>query len=435
MMQYLQNVWMMERAMLPFTSELFSAAIVYVYLLRRKEHFALRVAAVGLFVLLSPFWWSLFVPKIELQFWILLYTLFCINVFAETIIGIRVCFKVRLSEALYCATCAYITEHIVYCLRILFNELTKTKMADSGGLWYFLLHIIIYLLAYRFIAKRMVQNHHYETGVLRSVGLMLVVLLIVYLMSVCSGIYGWNTIHAIYALVCCLFMLFSQCNQVAQLQMQKELHRKEQIWQKNKAQYEMSKETIEIINRKCHDLKHQIRALKGIENIQKQKEVVEGIEESVMIYDAIKNTGNTILDTVLTEKGLLCKEHNIQLNVIADGKLLDFMDEIDLYTLFGNALENAIESNLRIKQPQRRYINLQIREKLNLVLVRVENPYVGEIQMSGGIPQTMKKEKEEHGFGVRSMIHTAEEYGGIAKIETQNQVFVLRILFPHESAV
>ena len=71
MMQYLQNVWMMERAMLPFTSELFSAAIVYVYLLRRKEHFALRVAAVGLFVLLSPFWWSLFVPKIELQFWIL----------------------------------------------------------------------------------------------------------------------------------------------------------------------------------------------------------------------------------------------------------------------------------------------------------------------------------------------------------------------------
>lgn len=434
MMQYLQAIWEAELEIQPFTLELFSAAIIYVYLLRRREHFALRLAAVCLFALLSPLWRVFWAPHTESELWILFYTLFCIGVFVETIIGIWFCFEVHLSEAVYCATCAYITEHIVYCLRILFNELTKTNMADSGSLWYFLLHIIIYLLAYRFIAKRMVQNHHYETGVLRSVGLMLVVLLIVYLMSVCSGIYGWNTIHAIYALVCCLFMLFSQRNQVAQLQMQKELHQKEQIWQKNKAQYEMSKETIEIINRKCHDLRHQITALKGIENLQKQKEVAEGIEESVMIYDAIKNTGNAILDTVLTEKGLLCKEHNIQLNVIADGELLNFIDEIDLYTLFGNALENAIEGNLRIEQPQKRYINLQIREKLNLVLIRVENPYAGEIRMSGGIPQTVKEEKTEHGFGIRSMIHTAEEYGGMVKIETENQVFVLRILFPRGTA-
>lgn len=430
MNQYWQNVRMLMREMLPFVAELFSAAILYAWKLRRKEYFWQRLAAFVLLVLLGPFAGAFFVPEAETDFWILLYTLYCISIFAGIIAGIWFCFEVRLTEAVYCATCAYVTEHIVYCLRVLFNALTGTDKADSGSLWYFLLHIVTYLLVYHLIAKKIIQDHHYETGVLHSVGLMLAVLLIVYIMSVCSGLYGWGTIHAVYALVCCLFMLFSQRNQAAQLRTQKELNRKEQIWRQNKAQYEMSKETIDIINRKCHDLKHQIAALRGIENIQKQKEVVEDIAESVMIYDTIKNTGNPILDTVLTEKGLLCKEHDIQLNVIADGKLLEFMDEIDLYTLFGNALDNAIEGNLKIDPPQNRYINLQIREKVNLILVRIENPYAGELQMAEGILRTAKEDKENHGFGVKSITHTAKEYGGMVKIETENQVFVLRIMFP-----
>ena len=190
----------------------------------------------------------------------------------------------------------------------------------------------------------------------------------------------------------------------------------------------MSRETIEIINRKCHDLKHQIQALKGIENIKRQKEVVAGIEESVMIYETIKNTGNAILDTVLTEKGLLCRENHVRLNVMADGRLLDFMDDIDLYTLFGNALDNAVEANLRVAGE--RYVNLQIREKVGMVLIRMENPYAGEIRMADGRLLTEKADKEEHGFGSRSIRHTAEEYGGLVKIETENQIFVLRIMIP-----
>ncbi len=434
--QVTTSILEMELGLLPFVLELFSAAVVYVYLLKRKRQFWIRILFVCLLVSQSPLCMLIFVPKEEtrMETVLFLYALFCVVVFVVLIWGIWFCFEVRPREALYCATCAYITEHVVYCLRILLNMLMKTNIWDDGSIWYFLLHAAIYLLSYHVVAKKMVQNYHYETRALHSVGLMALALLIVFLMSVVSLMHGLGWLHAIYALVCCTFMLLSQRNQVNQLRMQRELHMKEQIWRQNKTRYEMSKETIEIINRKCHDLKHQIEALKGIENTQKQKDVVAGIEESVMIYEAIKNTGNPILDTVLMEKGLLCKENHICLNVMADGKLLDFMDEIDLYTLFCNALDNAIEANLQVAGTQERYVNLQIRKKAGLVLIRLENPYVGEVRMSDGQLQTVKANKDEHGFGSRSIRHTVEEYGGLVKIETENQIFVLRITIPLEEA-
>lgn len=430
MSQAMESMWEMELGLMPFVLELFSAAIAYVYLLRRKGRFLSRVLLVCLLAALSPTYMMIFLPRENpgMEIVLLLHALFSVAAFGVLIFGIWFCFEVRLREALYCATCAYITEHVVYCLRILLDALTKTDAWDGGSVWYYLLHAAVYLLAYHVVAKRMVQNHHYETRSLHSVGLMVLALFIVYLMSVVSFTHGLGWFHAIYALVCCGFMLLSQRNQVEQLRMQKELHTKEQIWRQNKAQYEMSRETIEIINRKCHDLKHQIQALKGIENIKRQKEVVAGIEESVMIYETIKNTGNAILDTVLTEKGLLCRENHVRLNVMADGRLLDFMDDIDLYTLFGNALDNAVEANLRVAGE--RYVNLQIREKVGMVLIRMENPYAGEIRMADGRLLTEKADKEEHGFGSRSIRHTAEEYGGLVKIETENQIFVLRIMIP-----
>lgn len=430
MINVMRGIWKIELGLLPFTLELFTATAVYVVLLGRKKNFLPRMIVVCLLLSQSPLCMAAFAPRAEPGTALFLYVLFCMTAFAEMIFGIWFCFEVRWEEALYCATCAYVTEHVAYCLRILLNELTDSKLFDSGNLWYFLLHAIIYLLAYQVVAKRLVQDRHYEAGVLYSAGLTLPVLFIVYIMSLFSSFRGLGWLHAVYALVCCLFILLSQCAQANRMRMQKELQQREQIWQQNKAHYEMAKETIEIVNRKCHDLKHQIQALKGIENVQKQRKVVESIEESVMIYETMKNTGNSILDTVLAEKGLLCKENAICLNVMADGKLLDFMDEIDLYTLFGNALDNAIEANLQVEPSGERYVNLQIREKANLVLIRMENPYHGEIRRLGEQLATTKPDKEVHGFGVKSIRHTVEKYGGQMKIETGNQIFVLRLMFP-----
>ena len=170
-----------------------------------------------------------------------------------------------------------------------------------------------------------------------------------------------------YGLVCCLFVMINQRNYMGQWHLQKEMSAQEQLFMMNKAQYELSKENIELINRKCHDLKHQIAGLRNITDSEERRQVVDSIEKSVMIYDSILHTGNPILDTVLTEKSLVCQENGIRMHGIIDGKLLFFMDAIDIYTLFGNALDNAIEANRKVEE-EKRCISILIHEKVNLIL-------------------------------------------------------------------
>ena len=153
------------------------------------------------------------------------------------------------------------------------------------------------------------------------------------------------------------------------------------------------------------------------------------MEESVTIYDSVVNTENEYLNTVLTEKSLLCKKNSITLTCIADGNILGFMDAVDLYTLFGNALDNAMEAVMKLKAEER-FINLLLYEKAGLIFIQIENYFQGEIQMEEGLPVTTKTEKAYHGFGVKSIVEIVEKYHGFVTIETENQIFLLRITIP-----
>ena len=112
-----------------------------------------------------------------------------------------------------------------------------------------------------------------------------------------------------------------------------------------------------------------------------------------------------------------------------DGKLLFFMDAVDIYTLFGNALDNAIEANRKVAE-DKRCISILIHEKVNLIFIQIENPYSGQLHFRHGLPLTDKPDQNYHGFGVGSIKAMAEKYGGFMTIETQQNIFVLRITIP-----
>ncbi len=199
---------------------------------------------------------------------------------------------------------------------------------------------------------------------------------------------------------------------------------------RQREQFQMSKENIEIINRKCHDLKHQIAALKTIRDPAEIDRQVEEMEQAVMIYDSMVHTGNAVLDVVLTEKSLYCEAHKINLTCLVDGKALAFVEAVDLYTLFGNALDNAIESVMRQQDKQKRIIQVASYEEKGMLLVRFRN-YCDQIpEMIDGVPVTLKGDKEYHGFGLKSIRYTAEKYGGGMSIQTGPNFFTLQILIP-----
>ena len=211
---------------------------------------------------------------------------------------------------------------------------------------------------------------------------------------------------------------------------QRELATQEQLWQSQKEQYQISKAQIELINQKCHDLKHQIAALRTIHNEQQREASIREVEEAVMIYDAVIQTGNEVLDTVLTSKSLICEREAIKLTCMADGSQLGFLNPVDLYAIFGNALDNAIESVHNLSDPEKRVIAVTVFNRGKLTILQIENYYDQVLQFQDGLPKSNEGNDAYHGFGIKSIRRTAEKYNGSVAIHTEDNIFALSIVFP-----
>jgi sensor histidine kinase regulating citrate/malate metabolism len=201
------------------------------------------------------------------------------------------------------------------------------------------------------------------------------------------------------------------------------------LWKNKQEQYEMSRENIALINQKCHDLKHQIRALRNADKEELDRYLGE-IEESVGIYEAIVKTGNDVFDTILTEKSLYCKNHDIQVNCVADGSQLGFIDTIDLYAILGNVMDNAIEASMQIKDPEMREISVKIGPSDSFMVFRFQNRYETQPRQKDSRFLTSKSDASSHGFGLESIKGIAEKYGGSCNAQAQDHVFILTVLIP-----
>lgn len=194
--------------------------------------------------------------------------------------------------------------------------------------------------------------------------------------------------------------------------------------------YRISKKSIDLVNQKYHDLKHQIEVLKTENQSEKSLEYLERMEQDIKSYEAQNKTGNPVLDTILSGKSLHCQDHGINLTVVADGGALAFMDVMDISTLFGNALDNAIEGVGRIPEKEKRLIHLTVAKQKDFLRIRVENYYEGSLTFEGGLPVTTKKDREYHGYGLKSIQETVKKYGGSLAIKAEGNWFELRILIP-----
>lgn len=192
-------------------------------------------------------------------------------------------------------------------------------------------------------------------------------------------------------------------------------------------QFYFEKSMIDAINIKCHDLKHQIAALDG----EKAKELRREINEVVDRYNAGFETGNAALDTILTRKNFMCLEKKIELTCSARGAALDFMSELDIYSLYGNILDNAIESTEKVVDENKRVITLATEKRGNFVYIHAENYFEGTLHFDGGELRTTKSDSALHGFGLKSIGMIVEKYNGSLLIDVKkDNRFCLEIMFP-----
>ena len=211
----------------------------------------------------------------------------------------------------------------------------------------------------------------------------------------------------------------------------KELSAMDAVLKSQYDQYRNYQDSLELIHMKYHDLKHQIAGLRMETDEEKRKKWIDAMEEEISTFETFNKTGNQVLDTILAAKIFHCRKHKIQFTCVADGKLLDFMHVTDICSVFGNALDNAIEHVTMIPEEEKRLIHISVSSKKGFVFIKVENYCEQEISMTQGkFIVTTKSDRKNHGFGLKSICTAVEKYGGTVQFGRENNWFVLKILLP-----
>ncbi len=380
-----------------------------------------------------------------------------VSIFSVSALGLWFCYQENCASILFCALTGYTVHQLASALNDLIGfllEVMHIRIAGSasvqtnaaGNILASLspIKILIYLgtlalamtgcyLAFGVRIRKFGEIRIDNRKMLLLSGLILLVDVVLGLVNLLisseNGRADYQLLLCIYNAVSCIFILWLLFGMLSNKRLELELSFLEQMLEEEKKQYHMSKDTIDIINLKCHDLRHQIHKLRtGSEDVS--KESLREIEDAVRIYDSAVHTGNDALDVILTEKCLLCEKEDIRLTCIADGAKIGFLPSGDIYALFGNALDNAIEAVRHLDDIGRRNISVNVHSQGQLLSIHVENYYDGELQFRDDLPVTNKGDKAYHGFGMRSMQLIAEKYDGYLAVGAKDDVFRLDIVIP-----
>lgn len=343
------------------------------------------------------------------------------------------CFQMSLTQAFFFTTFAYTGQHLLYWGKVL---LEIGYFPNGRDLRYYCISFFFMLavcLAFYFVFVRRYEEENLTERNDKSLSFFSVFMLLVVnvLSQLSQNVLKETQIVSVclYAILCCILLLLVQFRIFEQSQVQREKEIAEQLLRAAEKQQQLFKESLDVINLKCHDLKHQITALKKIDCPEERQAIIEEVENAIIICDAIAKTGNETLDVVLTEKSLQAEKYGIRLAYIVDGKLLDFFSTADIAAFFGNILDNAIES-VRDVEPEKRIIFFSVEKKAEYVWIHEENWSDTESTFRDGFPVTQKKERAFHGFGVLSLRLLAEKYSAELRMEQKENIFYVDAIFP-----
>lgn len=423
------------------------ACLVYVLLLRRRlsrSHTALALAGgLGLLIGLQHL-----ASSLPIELW----TVGMILAVAAMFALIRGCAAVTAREAGYLTARAFVLAELVASLQWQLHTHFLDAELAVGGIsppWSIPLFVGVYVVC--FAAAAVVERRHLpqgrpldvdRRGVLSAVAIAGVTFLMSNLSFVShatpfSADAPGTEIFYIRTLVdlCGYIALYAQQGQRLEVQRTAEVAAMDRMLRTQHSQYLASRRSIEEINRKYHDLKHWTTALRTEIDPARKADYLDQLEESIRAYGSRVETGNTVLDTILTAKATECAQQHITLTPVVDGGVVDFIDAVSLSALVGNALDNAVEASLRIEAVEQRLIRVLVRGHDGFVVMRFENYFEGELAFHDGLPGTSKDDTLHHGYGLRSMRQIAESYGGSLTVHAADGWFTVRILIPQPSAL
>lgn len=196
---------------------------------------------------------------------------------------------------------------------------------------------------------------------------------------------------------------------------------------------------IESVHRETrnmrHDLKNHLQVISDLIHKQDMKKATEQIDllfQKVKISDYVVCTGHSIIDTIFNSKGSLARNLGIQYQIgtrtnVEEGLRIS---SIDACSIFGNALDNAIEACKRY--PGKAYIMVSLVQTEYELICKIVNPITRaeeqRLNTEGFV--TTKENKDQHGMGLDSIQETIDRLGGLFDIQAKEEKCTLRFSIP-----
>jgi sensor histidine kinase regulating citrate/malate metabolism len=186
-----------------------------------------------------------------------------------------------------------------------------------------------------------------------------------------------------------------------------------------------TEQSFELWKKSIHDYKNNIIALTQLAeegNVDEIKAYLK--EESKMLDNRMFyiKTGNSVADAIINTKCNKAKNKGINFSVNSVFEEQNSVSDVDLASILGNLLDNAIEASEKEDKP---YISVNINKQKSFLIINISNKYTGNFSNT-----TQKKDKIFHGIGLKSVNRIVKKYGGQLNISRENDMIITKILIP-----
>ena len=178
-----------------------------------------------------------------------------------------------------------------------------------------------------------------------------------------------------------------------------------------------------------HDYRNHINNMKiqlSQENYDGLSDYLNELADDLDTVDTVIKTGNVMADAILNSKLNVAEKMNVQLNVKANVPEMLPMSDVELCSVLGNMLDNAVEACGTLPEEER-FMRVYIGKLKGQLYLSVQNS-AGIVRKEKG--SYLSTKEGEHGYGLFRIDRVAKKYGGYVNRQNEEGIFATEIMIP-----
>lgn len=199
----------------------------------------------------------------------------------------------------------------------------------------------------------------------------------------------------------------------------------------DKTYYDILEKQNQELQIYAHDAKKHLSAIRELNDNPIIENYVSTMSDALKNYSSSCRSGNHLLDVIISKYETECQLKNIQFSFNVKLCNLDFIENYDLVTILGNLFDNAVRA---AENTENAFISLYTHYANTYAVLELSNSCSTPPVFSDKELFTTKKNKRQHGLGIKSIKNTLKKYSGELewKYDNTDKVFTAIVMILNE---